>query len=343
MIYRLKVNEPIAEGISRVGLEQIEIAQARLTRRNDVSTAIHDTRRCLKRLRALLRLVRPALPNGTYRREANRLAGIGKMLAEARDQYVMQQTLAKLGGPFGTLPKRVGKQLTKLIANGARPDAKRSSTSERRRALEALEKARSFFTRVKNRDVALEHLAQGLKRSYRRARRAFHDAYENPSDEAFHEWRKSVQQHWRHMQLLSRAWPEVIGGRASEAKELSRLLGEDHDLHVLRAFIAAQGEATLSAEELNTLDAGCQSRQDELRAQAKPRGARLFAEPANGLTRRIICYWRAAEDTKAVRSQDEAQPHITRTTAGRSRSQLSRPGQAASRGAPARGSNRRGR
>ncbi len=59
------------------------------------------------------------------------------------------------------------------------------------------------------------------------------------TDEDFHALRKSVQQHWRHMQLLSRAWPEALSARADEAKALSQLLGEDHDLYVLRSFAEA--------------------------------------------------------------------------------------------------------
>src|SRR5215470_6876583 len=109
MNYRLKVNEPIAEGVSRVGLEQIGIAEARLARRDDAAAAVHDTRRCLKRLRALLRLVRPALPDSTYKREANRLAGIGRLLAGTRDQDVMRQTLESLKARFEALPKQIAK------------------------------------------------------------------------------------------------------------------------------------------------------------------------------------------------------------------------------------------
>jgi hypothetical protein len=341
MIYRLKINEPIAEGMSRVALEQVDMAQTRLSRRTDVAVAIHDTRRCLKRLRALLRLVRPALPEATYRREARRLAGIGRMLAGARDQHVMQQTLAKLEGRIGALSKRVGKQLGRRTANGARSGANRSSAAERRQALEALEKTRAFFQQVAKREITLEHLTQGLERPYRRARRAFREAYETPTDEAFHEWRKSVQQHWRHMQLLSRAWPDVMEGRAREAKELSRLLGDDHDLHVLRTFVAALGAGMLSAEERQSFSAGCRLLQGELRARARPRGARLFAEPAGGLAKRVGSYWRAARDAKALLSEDEAHANA-KTPAKRGQLAVRRRAQAASRGAPSAVSGSRG-
>ena len=72
MTYRFKLNESVSAGASRIGMEQIDIAEARLASRDDIPTAIHDARRCLKRLRALLRLIRPALAESTYRREANR-------------------------------------------------------------------------------------------------------------------------------------------------------------------------------------------------------------------------------------------------------------------------------
>jgi hypothetical protein len=334
MSYRLKVDEPIAEGASRVGLEQVGIAEARLAQREEVAAAIHDTRRCLKRLRALLRLVRPGLPDSTYKREANRIAGVGRLLAGARDQYVMRETLENLDGRFAGLPKRIAKQLTKLMANGTGGKGLSRSSPERRRALESLAHTRRFFTSLEKRDIAIEHVAAGLERSYKRARRAFREAYEKPADEAFHEWRKAVQQHWRHMQLLSGGWPEVMSGRADEAKEVSRLLGADHDLHVLLAFATERGKAVLSSDDLATLTTTCKSMQEELRALARPRGARLFAEPAKDLTERIALYWQAARDLSAARqkskggSQEEEAKPVARKRRPR---RMKSPGQAAAR------------
>ena len=94
MTYRFKLQEPIGQGVRRIGLEQVEIAEAKLSSKEDVSAAIHDARRCLKRARALLRLIRPGLEESDYRREAERLAGIGKLLSGARDLDVMRQTRA---------------------------------------------------------------------------------------------------------------------------------------------------------------------------------------------------------------------------------------------------------
>ena len=111
MAYRFKLQEPIAQEVRRVALEQIDIAEEKLASKDDVASAIHDARRCLKRLRALIRLVRPALGEAVYRRESERVASTGQLLAGARDVHVMRLTAAKLESRFGPLPDGGGKRL----------------------------------------------------------------------------------------------------------------------------------------------------------------------------------------------------------------------------------------
>src|SRR6478752_10289294 len=115
MTYRFKLQEPIGQGVRRIGLEQIEIAAAKLSGKNDVSAAIHDARRCLKRVRALLRLIQPAMEEDLFRRETERLAGIGKLLSGACDLDVMRQTLGKLEGRLDTMPAGAAGRLAGLV------------------------------------------------------------------------------------------------------------------------------------------------------------------------------------------------------------------------------------
>jgi len=296
MTYRFKLGEPIADGASRIGIEQLEMAVKRLTSRQDPHAAIHDARRCLKRLRALLRLTRGALSEGDYRRQSQSLAEIGRKLAPERDRAVMHETLSRIESRFGPLPKDAPERLRALLAGRARSNARGAKVQNRRELVAALEQAGDFFKRLKRTRITPAHLSEGIERTYRRARRAYRQCYREPSDEAFHAWRKAAQQHWRHMQLMSRAWPAVLGGRASEARELSRLLGEDHDLAVLAAFAEKLPASDLPADGRRKLVGHCRAWQSELRDLAKPRGARLFAEPARDLSARVMLYWSAAEE-----------------------------------------------
>ena len=95
------------------------------------------------------------------------------------------------------------------------------------------------------------------------------------------------------MQLLSRAWPDELGARASEAKELSQLLGQDHDLSVLGAFVQANAEL-LPAAAVSAVASQVRQFQEQLRVLAGLRGARLFAEGPQELTERLSTYWAAA-------------------------------------------------
>jgi hypothetical protein len=288
MSFRFKLDEPLAKGVSRIGLEQLARAEAALGNEKDTARGIHDARRCLKRLRALLRLVRPALAKRAYAKEMRRLRDVARLLSDARDAHVMRQTMNKLADRFGAFPKDIAGLPTREGAASGK-----AATDVRRRATARLRGARAFFLAIENEPISFLHLASGMQRTYRKARRTYREAYDLAGDEAFHEWRKSVQVHWRHMQLLSRAWPDVLAARASEAKELSRLLGDDHDLAVLAAT-SARTEDSASGEARVELVRLCRLCQDEIRAQAKPRGARLLAQKPKALASSLELYWSSA-------------------------------------------------
>src|SRR5262245_44046275 len=119
MAYRFKLQEPLAQEVRRVALEQIDLAEEKLTSQHDIPDAIHNARRGLTRLRARGRLLRPAIGDGAYRRESERIAGAARLLAGARDLHVMRLTANKLESRFGPLPGGAGKRLNGLLAKEA--------------------------------------------------------------------------------------------------------------------------------------------------------------------------------------------------------------------------------
>ena len=316
MAYRLKLKTTLALEVRRIALEQIDMARSALARHDDRAAAVHDARRSLKRLRAMLRLVRPALGETWFKQSNRQLAGLGQRLSQSRDLDVMGVTLSKLENGSGGLAKDVAERLRRAVArsrslasDAARPASDRTLGS-------ALQRAEKLFAAERLRGLALVHVADGLEQSYRKGRRTFREAYQAGSDEAFHSWRKATQAHWRHMQLLGRGWPESIGARAAEAKELSRLLGEDHDLSVLLAFAQKNGATGLAATDLDALRASCLKGQRQIRDVARLHAERLFADRPRQLTKRILHYWKAAEQLSSLlpperEPQTPAQPTVT--------------------------------
>jgi CHAD domain-containing protein len=295
MAFRFKLGEPFDEGSRRIAVEQIERAQSSLhDKRGDQAIAVHETRKSLKRLRALLRLIRPAMGEQAFKAENSQLRDIGLSLSSARDRHVLLETVDKLerAARFGRKGLAETLRQTIAAANGE------GTPLGTRQALVRLAEAKKGLGDLHISGTGFEVVAPGLERSYRRARRAFSAAYREPSDEAFHEWRKGAQAHWRQMTLLSRAWPDYLGARAAEARNLSQLLGDDHDLAVLIAFVHSDAGAALHGEQAALIERAARQRQDELRLTARPYGERLFIDTPKRLRRNIGVYWKAALDAK---------------------------------------------
>lgn len=305
MAFRFKLGEPFDEGVRRIADEQIERAQNLLKEPGDHAVTIHETRKSLKRLRALLRLVRPAMGEAAFRDENAKLRDIGLSLSGARDRHVLLETLNKLEASTGFGRRGLAESLRHAIgaANGA------GAPLTMHQAYDCLVDARKRLAKLQLSGSGFEVVGAGLERSYRRARRAFAEAYEKPSDEAFHEWRKGAQAHWRQMTLLARAWPDNLGARALEARTLSQVLGDDHDLALLGAF-ARSDVSGLTEEQVALVEKSVSRRQSELRATARPRGERLFAPSPKQLRRAISTYWSAATAIKDQEkaADEEAQP-----------------------------------
>lgn len=290
MAFRFKLGEPFDEGCRRIAVEQIERAQVLLQGKGDQAIAVHETRKSLKRLRALLRLIRPAMGEEAFKAENGQLRDVGLSLSGARDRHVLLETVNKLDALARFGRKELAESLRQAIvaANG------QGAPLTMKQAHARLADAKRRLSRLHVAGNGFEVVGPGLERSYRRARRAFTAAYRDRTDEAFHEWRKGAQAHWRQMTLLSRAWPDYLGARALEARNLSQLLGDDHDLAMLVAFVHSDAATALRGEQAALIERAARQRQAELRDIAKPRGERLFAASPRKLRRSIGIYWDAA-------------------------------------------------
>jgi len=131
----------------------------------------------------------------------------------------------------------------------------------------------------------------GLVKTYRRGRKALRAAYEAPGTESFHEWRKRVKYHWYHVRLLQDVWSEMMEVREEAAHDLSDLLGDDHDLAVLRETLLAEPEAFGSERDVQAFIGLIDRRRAELQAAARPLGERVFAEKPKRLAARLGSYW----------------------------------------------------
>ena len=97
MAYRFKSGEPVPEGIKRIVREEIEAAARHLSGQGsaDRDEAIHEARKSIKKIRGVLRLMRPELGD-IYRTENALFRDIGLQLSQFRDAGASIETFDAL-------------------------------------------------------------------------------------------------------------------------------------------------------------------------------------------------------------------------------------------------------
>ncbi len=293
--YRLKRKEGAADGLRRVARGRIEKAGERLHQVGDeeLADAIHGARKDLKKVRAVLRLLRGELGRKRFKAENRRYRDAARLLAESRDAEVKLQTLRALGGYAGaSFPASAALAWRQALeADRDRVAAARGEAATRiERARAAIEEAGDGISHWPIGNDSWPLLEPGLGRTYRDGREALRRARAEGSAENVHEFRKRAKDLWYQLRLLHDAWPGLLEPTAEQAHSLADLLGDHHDLAVLAEDLGERAEPAASREDFEAL---IEARQAELLDAALELGERLYAEKPKHFLRRLHAYWRA--------------------------------------------------
>jgi len=307
MSYRLNPALPMSEALRSVALAELDIAHNALASPSDRHKGVHSARKCFKRLRSLLVLARPGMPEPVFRNLAARVVRIGKGLAAARDAQALIDAIDKLEQ---TTEPGSGEGPIRSIRGWLHKRRQVAEQSlEQTTASEALHKVLDLRPLLAGLTVYPDDfspLAKGIARGYRATRIHFKAAIRSDDAEELHDWRKGVQQHWRHMQLLTPCWPSELSARAEAARSLSQLLGDDHDIAMLMHLVETPTMTFGSPEETTAFMKRCRRRHKDLRKEAKVKGERLFVEKPGTFASRIQAYW----TTAAVGADKPAPPPL---------------------------------
>ena len=247
----------------------------------DAESGFHKTRKCLKRLRALLRLLADCRGAILPVRRANRaLRNAGRSLSAARDAFTKIQVLETLNRNLERSP--VDRNGHKKPASKGAPAAATPTLSAGLGPIELFQIDRLLEQLpIDHFDAAVA--LRGIEKTCLQARRRFKTAYRTNSAADFHHLRKSVQMHLRHMQLFAFCWPGEMLARIALARSISTMLGEDHDLSLLAGSKKYPGRN-------GGLSKQCEERQAILRTEVGPQLSALFAERPGAYRKRLAAY-----------------------------------------------------
>ena len=227
--HRLRPGEDPGTGVCRVITTRAAEAAAAARAAGeaaDPASQVHEARKCLKKVRSALRMLRGVIDDGQRQTANQTCREASRRLAGARDAEVKLATLETIAaeGTAAELRRHFERE-----AEEHRAELTPQSLGDVARQIESV--ARDF--RGRELPGAGEAIAGNVERSYRRGRKAMKKAAEAGRPEDFHRWRKRAKDLRYQLEILE---PEVSASFADTRKqveELADLLGDLHDLDVL--------------------------------------------------------------------------------------------------------------
>lgn len=253
----------------------------------NITTAVHEYRKALRRARAVLLLVAGALPKSERVAVCRALRDARRALGTARDHAVAPDStsLVTLGEveqhaldailttARAAVPELA--EIKQLLNEGA------ARTAAQVEALEAALPA----------TIAWSTVLRGIRGIYKQARTARKSA--KTSSRAFHTWRRRTKELTYQLDVLAGYTADAVSDLQREIEAVADTQSPAVDLIMLRDFVATHGAGT-APEALHRLSRAIKSQTKDLMADSRKAGRDAFRRKPSRFAKKL---------TKGARSQ----------------------------------------
>lgn len=283
MRLRLPAHISLRDGLVTAFRDILEHASAVADDPN-AARAIHEYRKAVRRARALLAMCRPVLSKKAHARIADKLREAHRLPSRLRDLDALPPIVRELD--LGRHAKRPANAIDELLR-------------ERRARIDPglveaiLVVGSDLIDRIPDRlveefpaEVRRDDVIEGIRRTYRRARRSMTLAVQTGEERHLHDWRKRTKELSYQIELL-------VGATRGDARKLRKTfwamakeIGAITDLLNLRDFVRNEKALARSAG-MEAFLARIDLRVRTRTKQAFHAGAGLFADPPRRFAGRL--------------------------------------------------------
>ncbi|MBV8417518.1 MAG: CHAD domain-containing protein [Verrucomicrobia bacterium] len=306
----LKRKESLRKGLQRISQTRLHSVLQIIVREGPTAESVHEARKIVESLRAILRLARGALSTGARKERNQVLRDFAGSFSRQRDAAVTLGTFAKvysasLDGKREQAPKpqwatRLQKSL-KAEAHATLPAEYYQDAVERLRRFNGQllifeDRACQASSRSQSEDDWDAMVAEGLRKTYRQGRRLLREisAAAEPSDELCHELRKRVKDLGYQLALHKKI--EGVRPKLAKLGEVGDALGDARDLILLRGFISRLPKkchlSPADRESYHCVLTSVDARRHQLYQHALQVGRRVYRRGSERFTRRMAKRWR---------------------------------------------------
>jgi CHAD domain-containing protein len=301
MSYRLKPRRSVASEVKRIAAKQLALAIDELRTIGDSRSdgRIHEARRHAKKVRALLRLVQPAVAD-TYHAVNRRLAIANRMLGPIADGRAVVDTIAQLGNKYRARPARRALHSFRaaLLQRAERIDRRAEHDRVLPIVAGLLRRERRHLTDWTLNARGFHAVGPGLEKSMRRARKAMKRSLRHPAAHNYHVWRRRVKDLWFQVRLLEARCGDTLISDQRRLEALDDCLGEYHNVVLLEEILITEALAPRqqTAGGLRLL----RRYQAELRGRAVSLACQVFDEKPGHFVRRVKRLWHTPRASAAT-------------------------------------------
>jgi CHAD domain-containing protein len=316
MTSKFDFQEAFRQTIPRLARERVDRVLKSLSEKpRPGAESIHEARKTLKSLRALLKLVRGSIDAEVRRTENIFFRDAGRLLSPLRDPQALLEALAYfregrdhsgVSAPKQELIRAFIEKLQGEIEERLVDGLPQREVRKLMRELRVVRNRAGLWFEGVPPGIGNEwetFVGIGLRRTYRKAKNLVWQfevmGHETGDDNTWHELRKSAKALGYQLRLLKPIWPKVMNASVDEIDQLTDRLGDANDLAILRAKILNEpydpSETQESAEIRRVFLQMLDRRKQKLQTEAFKLAKLIYAERPGRFERRLAAYWRVGQ------------------------------------------------
>lgn len=294
-MYRFAIDneEELNDGIVRVAIEQLTFIkeQAKIPRSMDLS--VHEMRKAFKRLRALLRLIRFDIGKQLFLTENTRYKNMAGALSTLRDIHVI---ISYLAGCFEADELVIEEESFIRFINhlNKQKETEMIALIENKTLDLIIKECDDQVYRIKEyplTQVGPHTIYKGVTHAYKKCLNKMEAAQLMLDDGMLHKLRKKVKYLYNQMLLIQAVWPDYFTHYSDALKNISELLGDDHNLAETIVIIQETPDHILKAEEKQSLIRSINNERSTINDEVWPLLGKAFTESSAAFAKRVKSYW----------------------------------------------------
>ncbi|WP_431686531.1 CHAD domain-containing protein [Hahella sp. NBU794] len=275
MRYQTRFDKPLEQELQRY-LESLinDLALELIRTRFDFDSAVHNARKLIKELRALLRLLKPAC-HEAHDDLLQTLRTTAHALAPYRDCFVMLNAWTSFAASLPSHPDidKISALIQEEAERVPAPDREHTQKLLQETNCELLKHKDLLQQRPWSAEIDADWLSSRLARLYRRGQNEFQRVQGGIDAEDRHELRKRLKDLMYALRVIKPAWNKSLRRLHNGLKKVTEGLGDANDLNLLEHAVA---DTDVSGREQIRLEL-CAAQQ-ALWEKADQQAARRFAD-----------------------------------------------------------------